>query len=69
MVLTKAVARAVCGRVQDAADWRPVVRAVGWLRLPGDAETKRADVVENPEGFDHVGLLVNGLPGAGSPFI
>jgi hypothetical protein len=31
--------------------------------------TKKADVAEHPEVFDHVGLLVNGLPGtAGSPF-
>jgi len=33
-------------------------------------ETKKTDVVEHPEVLDHVGLLVNGLPGAaGSPFI
>jgi hypothetical protein len=70
MVLTKAVARSVLDRVQRAAHWRPVVRAVGWLRRPGDAETKKADVVENPEVFDHVGLLVNEPPGpAGLPFI
>jgi len=32
--------------------------------------TKKADVAERPKAFDHVGLLVNGLPGmAGSPFI
>jgi hypothetical protein len=31
---------------------------------------KKADVVEYPEVFDHVGLLVNGSPGlAGLPFI
>ena len=31
---------------------------------------KKADVVEFPEGFDHVGLLFNGLPGlTGLPFI
>jgi len=31
---------------------------------------KKADVAEHPEVFDHVGLLVNGLPGAaGLPFI
>ena len=30
---------------------------------------KKADVAENPEVFDHVGLLVNGPPGmAGLPF-
>jgi hypothetical protein len=68
MVLPKAVARSVLDRVQDAAHGRPVVRAVGWLRRPGDAETKKADVVENPEVFDHAGLLVNGPPGtAGLP--
>jgi hypothetical protein len=33
-------------------------------------ENKKADVAERPKAFDHVGLLVNGLPGmAGSPFI
>jgi hypothetical protein len=31
---------------------------------------KKTDVAEHPEVFDHVGLLVNGLPGAaGLPFI
>jgi hypothetical protein len=31
---------------------------------------KKADVVEHPEAFEHVGLLVNGPPGtAGLPFI
>jgi len=31
---------------------------------------KKADVVEHPEVFDHVGLLVNKPPGtAGLPFI
>ena len=70
MVLTKAGARSVLDRVQDAAHGRPVVRSVGWLRPPCDAETKKADVVENPEVFDHVGLLVNEPPGtAGLPFI
>jgi hypothetical protein len=43
---------------------------VGWLRPSRAAETKKADVVENPEAFDHVGLLVNEPPGtAGLPFI
>jgi len=70
MVIPKAVARSVLDRVQDAAHWRPGIRAVVWLRRSGDAETKKADVVENPEVFDHVGLLVNELPGtAGLPFI
>jgi len=33
-------------------------------------ENKKADVAERPKAFDHVGLLVNGLPGmAGLPFI
>jgi hypothetical protein len=32
-------------------------------------ETKKAGVVEHPEVFDHVGILVNGPPGmAGLPF-
>jgi len=32
-------------------------------------QTKKADVVEHPEVFDHVGLLVNEPPGmAGLPF-
>jgi hypothetical protein len=31
---------------------------------------QKTDVAEHPQVFDHVGLLVNGLPGtAGSPFI
>jgi hypothetical protein len=31
---------------------------------------KKADVVEHPEAFDHVGLLFNRPPGrAGLPFI
>ena len=31
---------------------------------------KKTDVAEHPQVFDHVGLLVDGLPGtAGSPFI
>jgi len=31
---------------------------------------KKADVVESPEGFNHAGLLFNGLPGlTESPFI
>jgi hypothetical protein len=30
---------------------------------------KKADMVEHPEVFDHIGLLVNGPPGtAGLPF-
>jgi hypothetical protein len=34
------------------------------------AQTKKADVVEYPKAFDHVGLLVNGPTGmAGLPFI
>lgn len=33
-------------------------------------EKKKADMTEHPKAFDHVGLLVNGLPGtAGLPFI
>ena len=62
------MARSVLDRVQDAAHGPPVVRAVGWLRPPRAAETKKADVVEHPEVFDHVGLLVNEPPGtAGLP--
>ena len=40
------------------------------LRPPGvTASEKKADVAEHPEAFDHVGLLVNELPGpAGLPF-
>ena len=38
------------------------------LRPPPQA--KKADVMEHPEAFDHVGLLVNEPPGqAGLPFI
>jgi hypothetical protein len=34
------------------------------------SKTKKADVVEHPGVFDHVGLLVNEPPGtAGLPFI
>ncbi len=34
------------------------------------ASQKKADVVEHPQVFDHVGLLVNGPSGtAGLPFI
>jgi hypothetical protein len=34
------------------------------------ASEKKADVVEYPEGFDHVGLLVNEPPGrARLPFV
>jgi hypothetical protein len=33
-------------------------------------ETKKADVIEHPGVFKHVGLLINGPPGmAGLPFI
>ena len=36
----------------------------------GARKTKKADVVEHPEVFHHVGLLFNGPPGtAGLPFI
>ena len=46
-------------------------KTVAWLRAPLAREkTKKADVVEHPEVFHHVGLLFNGFPGsAGSPFI
>jgi len=37
---------------------------------PRRGNQKKADVVEHPEVFDHVGLLVNEPPGtAGLPFI
>jgi hypothetical protein len=36
----------------------------------GTTETKKTDVAEHPQVFDHVGLLVNGRRGtAGLPFI
>jgi hypothetical protein len=35
-----------------------------------EKETKKADVAEHPEVFDHVGLLINEPPGtAGLPLI
>jgi hypothetical protein len=44
-----------------AGDRRPSLVASG---------EKKADVVEHPEVFDHVGLLVDGPPGgAGLPFV
>ena len=55
-----------------------VNKTTGAINSPVSATTFRdanavgsqADVVEPREGFDHVGLLVNGLPGtAGLPFI
>jgi hypothetical protein len=37
---------------------------------PPDKRKKKADVVEHPEAFNHVGLLFNEPPGwAGLPFI
>jgi hypothetical protein len=37
---------------------------------PTPLKPKKTDVVEHPEVFDHVGLLVNEPPGAaGLPFI
>jgi len=40
-----------------------------WLRPPRQAQ-KKPDVSEHPEGFDHVGLLVNEPPGTAElPFI
>jgi hypothetical protein len=33
--------------------------ALGRPDWPRDAENKKADVVEAPKAFDHVGLLVN----------
>jgi uncharacterized membrane protein YagU involved in acid resistance len=44
--------------------------AAGGCDVLAPPKTKKADVVEHPEVFDHVGLLVNGPPGAaGLPFI
>ena len=44
--------------------------ALGRPDWPRDAENKKADVVEAPKAFDHVGLLVNKPPGsAGLLFI
>ena len=38
--------------------------------MPPRRGKKKADVAEHPEGFDHVGILVNQPPGtAGLPFI
>jgi len=54
----------------------PFEKSLGSLReLPAEiatitTRTKKTDVSEHPEVFDHVGLLVNGPPGtAGLPFI
>jgi hypothetical protein len=55
-----------------AACKAPVPFAKNWLELsPSSAPKKqKTDVVEHPEGLDHVGLLVDELPGpAGLPFI
>jgi hypothetical protein len=44
--------------------------AINRSPLPNATETKKADVAEHPEVFDHVGLLVDEPPGtAGLPFI
>jgi hypothetical protein len=42
-----------------------------WLRPSRSAENKKkADMAEHPKAFNHVGLLVNGLPGTAElPFI
>jgi hypothetical protein len=32
--------------------------------VPSNGKKKKADVVEHPRGFDHVGLLVDEPPGA-----
>jgi hypothetical protein len=36
---------------------------LGRCDCPAAPETKKADVAEHPEAFDHVGLLVNKPPG------
>jgi hypothetical protein len=47
-----------------------VLRLFGDLTLRDCDLNKKADVAENPNGFDHVGLLVNEPPGtAGLLFI
>jgi hypothetical protein len=48
--------------------------SIGFVRggcgRPAPPQAKKADVVEHPEVFDHVGLLANRSPGtAGLPFI
>jgi hypothetical protein len=48
---------------------RGLLDAFSPLREEGQAK-KKADVVEHPQVFGHVGLLFNGPPGtAGLPFI
>jgi hypothetical protein len=40
------------------------------LQVSASPRTKKADAVERPKAFDHVGLLFNKPPGrAGLPFI
>jgi hypothetical protein len=49
----------------STSSWRSLVVATVFPT----ASEKKADVVECPEAFDHVGLLVNWSPGtAGLPF-
>ena len=59
-----------CGTVGSGDD-RAANRFVPGDRGPSRAATsKKADMVEHPEVFDHAGLLVNEPPGiAGLPFI
>src|SRR5271165_5876792 len=43
---------------------------IWWMRRTGTTAKEKADVAEHPQGFDHVGLLVNEPPGpAGLLFI
>ncbi len=43
---------------------------IWWMRRTETTANEKAGVVDHPQGFDHVGLLVNEPPGqAGLPFI
>ena len=45
-------------------------QTLGWMRRTCVTAKEKADVTEHPQGFDHVGLLVNEPPGpAELPFI
>jgi hypothetical protein len=50
--------------------WKLCQRAAAWRVRVKSQPKKKADVVEHPEAFDHVGLLANEPPGqAGLLFI
>ena len=42
----------------------PPYRVLMTASVPSNGKKKKADVVEHPQGFDHVGLLVDEPPGA-----